>query len=391
MQRITTFLYWVRAAALFLIRSWRSSLVIGVMLTTAIMTLVFLSALAMGVSDTMIENSTSLYFGQIALQDVPEDVSTNELKVDGVRTILKRYSVTGLVEVNKNVAGLQLIGVSPEEELKNTALWKKTIAGTPFDSQKKGVFIGSGIADKLLVSVGDTLSFRTNTQSNATSYTVIGIFKTGLSQFDNTLAFCNKKDLSQLPDNYQGAVFLQQGRQAEPIANTIRKIVPNKATVLTWGELMPDLQQLVELNSVCMDLVNAIVLAIVSIGVSCAFVIFILRNIREFGIMKSMGVTHWELINFISIKIIMINVVSCALGVLAGSIAVIVFADIGIDLSQLTSHNQYFLTSGMIYPRLTLSSLIYPPIMAISFSIAAGLWPALIVVRQDPAEILRKL
>jgi hypothetical protein len=66
-------------------------------------------------------------------------------------------------------------------------------------------------------------------------------------------------------------------------------------------------------------------------------------------------------------------------------------AGTGIDLSGFTSHNQYFVVSGVIVPRLTLFSLLLPPGLALVFCLAAAAWPVLIVVRQQPARILRSI
>ena len=154
---------------------------------------------------------------------------------------------------------------------------------------------------------------------------------------------------------------------------------------------MPDLEQLVELNALCMGLVNIIVLGIVSMGVSCAFVIFIMKNIREFGVMKSMGVTYGEIAGLVTCKVMLVNAFSGMMGILLGVLAIALFSRQGIDISQFTSHNQYFLISGLIYPRMTFQSLVYPPVITLIFSLLAGLWPAFIVVRQDPAQILRNI
>ena len=115
---------------------------------------------------------------------------------------------------------------------------------------------------------------------------------------------------------------------------------------------MPDLKQLIDLNFVSMGIVMVLVFGIVSIGISCAFVIFILKNLREHGIMKAMGI--------LPIEAVLLIVTQVAVLTLAASACrrhrrrawrYSVLLDLGIDLTAFTSHNQYFVVSGIIYPQ----------------------------------------
>ena len=66
---------------------------------------------------------------------------------------------------------------------------------------------------------------------------------------------------------------------------------------------MPDLRQLIDLNYVSMSMVMVLVFGVVSLGIACAFVIFIMKHVREYGIMKAMGVTAGEMMRLIIMEI----------------------------------------------------------------------------------------
>jgi hypothetical protein len=76
-------------------------------------------------------------------------------------------------------------------------------------------------------------------------------------------------------------------------------------------------------------------------------------------------------------------------GDVAGALAAVGFARFGIDLTVFTSHNQYFVVSGIIYPRLTFYSLFWPPVLAMGFGLLAAVWPCVFVIRKKAADILR--
>jgi hypothetical protein len=60
-------------------------------------------------------------------------------------------------------------------------------------------------------------------------------------------------------------------------------------------------------------------------------------------------------------------------------------------LTAFTSHNPYFVVSGVIYPRLTIYSVWVPPALAFLFSTIAAIWPIVMVIRRKAAEIIRSV
>jgi ABC-type lipoprotein release transport system permease subunit len=154
---------------------------------------------------------------------------------------------------------------------------------------------------------------------------------------------------------------------------------------------MPDLKQLIDLNFVSMGIVMVLVFGIVSLGISCAFVIFILKNLREHGIMKAMGMLPTEAVLLIVTQVAVLALAASLAGDVAGALAVLAFARIGIDLTAFTSHNPYFVVSGIIYPRLTFYSLFWPPVLATVFGLLAAVWPCVFVIRKKAADILRTI
>ena len=141
-----------------------------------------------------------------------------------------------------------------------------------------------------------------------------------------------------------------------------------------------------------MAIVIVLVFGVVAIGIACSFVIFIIRNLREYGILKAMGVYPREIAGLIVAKVLLLNLLACTVGILTGVLAVVAVSQAGgIDISAFTSHNQYFAVSGVIVPRLTGFSLWLPPATALLFGLLAAIWPAGVVVRRKPADILRMI
>jgi ABC-type lipoprotein release transport system permease subunit len=139
-----------------------------------------------------------------------------------------------------------------------------------------------------------------------------------------------------------------------------------------------------------MGIVTVLVFGVVSLGIACAFVIFILKNLKEYGIIKAMGVTTGEMTLLIVMEVVLMNLLATLMGIIGGILVVLLVEKIGgIDLTAFTSHNRYFAVSGIISPRLTFYSLCLPPLVSFLAGLISAIWPAALVARKRTADILR--
>lgn len=381
-------MFWLRIAALFLLRSARSTLILSLMVLSAVSTMIFLAAMCVGVNDAMIRNSVELYAGHITATDLPDDLARERLYLPGVRSVLKRNRVPGILGSDANLEAVVMIVVDADEEVKTTALAKKTLLGHYPDRGTAGIYLGRETAEKLRVHPGDSVAFGSGIDGQRFSLAVAGTYRTGFDQLDRGIAFCPRGTLELGETPWSAAVFLEEGVDPAVVAAAYEAAFPGLGPFRTWSELMPDLKELIDLNYVSMGIVLVVVFGVVSLGVGCAFVIFILKNVREFGIMKAMGVTPWESAWLIAAEAIWMSLTASCLAVGVGALVTLLVGRTGIDLGQFTSHNRYFTVSGVIFPRLTWFSLTAPPLLALVSSLLAAVWPAVIVIRKRAADIL---
>lgn len=386
---VTNLIFILKTAIKFLARSWRATFVLAFMIFISVATLIFLSALATGTNDAMIRNSVGLYSGNIQGMNLPDSLRPEALEIKGVKHVLVRKACPGILKKDDHIETILLTGIDSEKEKKATGLYKKTIKGKYLSGKEKEIYIGQILAKKLDLDIDSRLYFQKGLESVPVEFTVSGIFKTGIGGFDDEIAFCNLKDLPEEVLVWNAAIFLEEGKKPQAIIAEYEKITNSRGEFLAWYDLMPDLKQLTDLNQVCMDILTVIVFAIVAVGVACAFVIFILKNLREYGILKTMGLSPGLMAFFIMAKVTILNLFAALSGVVAGALLCWWLSGSGIDISQMTSHNKYFVISGIIYPRLTAGSLLAPPILAFVLSSAAALWPMMIVLRSNVAKILR--
>jgi ABC-type lipoprotein release transport system permease subunit len=337
----------------------------------------------------MIRNSTGLFSGHISGSALREG-DLRQLRQADVKRVLIRRQQQVLLGKNSILEPLLLLGVDPGQEKEGTALSTKTVAGSYPASGEDTIFIGMATAKRLDLKVGDTLNVASPVGSPLKTLILAGIYKTGITALDQGLAFCPAEALPIGESELSAAVFLKAGVAAETIVAEYKRAMPN-ATFAAWPEFMPDLKQLIDLEYICMAIVIVLVFAIVAVGISCTFLIFTLKNLREHGIMKAMGFLPGDTALLLLVQIGMLTFAAAIFGALVGMLTVAAFAHIGIDISAFTSHNQYFAVSGMLYPRLTGPAFFAPPGVAMVFGLVAAIWPIVYINRKDPADILRSL
>jgi ABC-type lipoprotein release transport system permease subunit len=383
--------FWIKTAFLFLSRSARSTAVLSLMVVIAVSLLIFLSALAIGINDAMIRNSVGLYSGHISGDILPQSLTPESLKIDGVAGVLKRSLIPGILSNGDYVETITMVAVKAAAELKYTAIWKKSIEGKYIQDGENTIFLSSALAKQLGVKTGGILQFTPAMSKKPVRLMVSGIYRTEIDYLDRGIAFCPIEILQVKTPMWRAAIFLNKGIDPGQIIRRYRLLLPESLEFRSWQEMMPDLVQLIDLNYVSMGIVMVLVFGVVSLGIACAFVIFIFKNLREYGIMKAMGVTPREIACLLVIEVIMMNLIASSVGILGGFLSVLIAGRTGIDLTYFTSHNRYFVVSGIIFPRPTFYSLCLPPILAFFFSMVAAIWPAWLVARKKAADILRSI
>jgi ABC-type lipoprotein release transport system permease subunit len=389
MKTLVLILFWWKVAFLFLFRSLRTTGILSLMLLTAVAALIFLSALSVGVNDAMIRNSVSIYSGHITGFNIPDNIRKDTLAVPGVSAVLKRLIIPGNLVKDNKTHEITATEMDPREEFGITAIGRKIVAGTYVTEAKRQLLLGQSLANKLGVKPGDEVQFTPFAGAGSISLRVVGIYRTGIDQLDGEIVFCPLGSLPYSGVGWTAAIFLEEDVVPADIISAYRRLIPDKGQFKSWETLMPDLKQLIDLNYVSMSIVIFLVFGVVSLGIACAFVIVILKSIREYGILKAMGVTSRETMLLIVFEVILMNLFASTLGIILGIVLSLLVRETGIDLTAFTSHNRYFVVSGMIYPRLTLFAWGAPPALAFLFSLIAAIWPAVLVSHRRAAEILR--
>ena len=344
-------------------------------------------------------------------------------------------AVTALVAANKNVVGVApyvlgpvlmetepatdqqpyfavpyVRGADPTRENSVSVLPQSIIAGK-FDLSRRGLVIGTALAQSLNLSVGDRVSIYSPNDLKKMKehqgksdqeavlpddYTVTGIFDVGYYDYNYSIAVTslgNAQDLYNLGDSVHGLmVMLRDPYQAVAVSNELATALGPSYTITTWmQENSAILGALIVEKNVMFYLLFFIVI-VAALCILSAQITFVVQKTREIGMLKALGATNLQISGVFLTQSAIIGV----LGVLAGY---------GLGILALTYRNEFLQfmnhwTGFELFPASIYGFSALPAVIAVrdivvicssSFIICilGGVLPAWRAGRLKPVEALR--
>jgi lipoprotein-releasing system permease protein len=301
-------------------------------------------------------------------------------------------------------------GADPLRETSVSVLPQSIIAGK-FDLSRRGLVIGTALAQSLNLAVGDRVAISSPNDLKKMKehqgksdeqtvipddYTVTGIFDVGYNDYNYSIVVTsleNAQDLYDLGDSVHGLmVMLRDPYQAGVVSHELTTALGPSYTITTWmQENSAILSALIVEKNVMFYLLFFIVL-VAALCILSAQITFVVQKTREIGMLKALGATNLQISGIFLGQSAIIG----ALGVLAGYGLGILALTYRNEFLQLMNHWTGFeLFPASIYGFSTLPAIIdardIVVICGSSFIICilGGVLPAWRAGRLKPVEALR--
>jgi lipoprotein-releasing system permease protein len=298
----------------------------------------------------------------------------------------------------------------PTRENSVSVLPQSIIAGK-FDLSRRGLVIGTALAQSLNLAVGDRVSIYSPNDLKKMKehqgkpdqeavlpddYTVTGIFDVGYYDYNYSVAVTslgNAQDLYNLGASVHGLmVMLRDPYQAVAVSNELATALGPSYTITTWmQENSAILGALIVEKNVMFYLLFFIVI-VAALCILSAQITFVVQKTREIGMLKALGATNLQISGVFLTQSAIIGV----LGVLAGY---------GLGILALTYRNEFLhfmnhWTGFELFPASIYGFSALPAVIAVrdivvicssSFIICilGGVLPAWRAGRLKPVEALR--
>lgn len=395
---------------------WRHSrrtwLTAGAMIFSNII-LVFLIALQFGTYSLMITNSLKLFSGYLQIQaegylDEPkmrtvvenvEALAADARSALGTDSVAARAAGFALLSSEQRSYGAQVFGVEPDyEPLVSTLPGLITEGRYLTPGNKPELVIGATFARNLKVGTGDELTLLGSGRDGSFAagvVTVVGIFDSGIPDFDRAIA--------QVPLAWFQDTFAMDGAghmvvvdsatldQVTPMQRTLQALVADRPNLVVpdWDALQPGLRQAIQADLSSAWFMYSILIILVAFSVLNTQLMSVLERTREFGIIMSLGLTPARLARLVILETALMAAIGFVLGVGLGSIVAIYFNQVGFSYPGMEEMTAQFNLPGAMYPEVSLRAFLLGPSIVLVFSLLAALYPAARLFRLQPVQAMR--
>lgn len=385
--------------------------------TLSIVVAVFLSAITRstqeGQYDNMLENTVGTFTGYIQIhragyQENPTlensfeatdsliNIFQSENSITAVIPRIESYALAATGDQSRP-AMIMGIDIEAERQLSNPA--GNLQGGSYFESNnERSAIIGTELQKRLNAQIGDSLVI--------IGQGYHGTNATGLYEIKGTVSFPNpemNKSLVYLPVETAQYLFNANNRLTSYALNMgnpqklnaavqfLKQRLPSDTyEVLGWQEIMPELQQAIQVDRGSGVIIIMILYMIVGFGILGTVLMMIAERSYEFGVMLSVGTPRTTIAKILSLEVLILGLMGTLIGILL-SIPVAWYFNVNpIDLSgaMATAAEQYNMSPMLqfsIAPDIFTSQAAIVFLITLLFSII----PILKASKLNPVEAMK--
>lgn len=317
-----------------------------------------------------------------------------------VTQVMPRLESFGLASLGEQTKGVMLLGIDPEKEALVNQLNTKITTGRYVGSRnERAVMIGEGLASRMGAGIADTLSLIGQGYHGsfaAGKFPIAGILKLGAPELNNNVVYLPLTQAQQLhgAENRLTAlsVMLTRWANLDDTRNAIASSLDRQSyEVMSWKEMMPDLDQFIEVDSAGHYIFIGILYFIISFGLFSTLLMMTFERTREFGILIAIGMKKRLLTMMLLLESLMISLMGCLIGVAAGILGVSWFIRHPVKFtgSLKEAYEQYGI-EPVIYFSAHEKIFVVQTLVVLSLTLFVTLYPGWKVMRIQPVDALNR-
>jgi len=392
-------------------RNPRRTTVILIAIIIGVWSMLFTGALTRGMINQMVDNGISTLTGEIQIHlrgyrsdpVVENSITTPEEISDMLETILPpgakwaaRVRVNAIASNARHSTGVTFVGIAPSREAEISFIGKALTQGRYLKLEDKyGIVVGKALLDKFETKLGRKLvlmSQAMDKEISSRAFRIIGIFDAEMESTEKQFVFVSMSAAQQMlklgKSISEISVILPDREEVDRIADKMRKALPTDYDVDTWKTLLPIIKAYLEMMDGWMFIWYLIVFIAMGFGIVNTMLMAIFERIREFGLLKALGMKPWRILKTVILESFLLLLVGSALGNLIGFLSIFALSYEGIDLSSLAAGAEYAGMSRVIYPAIHSQDIIVANLIVFVLGLFVCLYPAVKAAKVTPVEAL---
>ncbi len=311
-----------------------------------------------------------------------------------------------MLNSDQRVSGALLRGILPEYESRVSDVAQHMVAGR-LDDLKPGGFgivLGEELANYLGVSLGDKVTVITpqltstpaGTLPRLKRFTVVGLFKVGMFEYDRNMAMIQIDDAARLlrmDDAVSGLrLKLDDMLKAREIIREIGPKLPGRYFISDWTQAHSNFYLAVQTEKRVMFIILLMIVAVAAFNIVSTLVMVVTDKRADIAILRTQGLTPTDVMGIFMVLGTLIGLFGAVLGCIGGVSLALNVETIVPAIER--AFNVHFMPGDVYYISELPSKLLWSDVwqvtgVAFLLSLLATIYPAWQASRIRPAEELR--
>jgi len=392
-------------------RNTRRSLISGLSVALAITAIIFARSYIRGIFQNMTGNVVKLVSGHITIttkeyerrerliplsesfaltNDFYEALPEEDIQIASPR--IKFGVLLGEEELSVPALGY---AIDPDKEREIAGLQKRLIEGVYMELGQNEAILGKGLADRLDMTVGDTLTVITRTAYDSPTglnLVIKGIFQTGIGGMDRNI-FYIPLDVGQtmLDLEERTTEFVILVNDPGNVVDVVRSIKLGDEYAVT-SYLQNPVLRWVNLAEAIYSIFYIIILLVACSAIANTMLMIVFERTKEIGMMKALGLNNLSIVGLLTIEAAIIGVVGSFFGTIGGPALSYWLKSEGIDISMVSSTASADMPFGpIIYLAPTPFIVITAFLLGLIITVVVALLPISRATRINPAKALKTI
>ena len=269
---------------------------------------------------------------------------------------------------------------------------KDIVVEGSFNIDNNHIIIGQSLAEKLNLNIEDEIIlFDAFTLKSANKrlkkFKIIGLFHSGMSEYDNSLAFTNIKNanyLFSMKDKVSGYILnLNNSNNYNFFSRLLSDELPYPLMVMSWKEKNRALFKWMDIQRLPILIIFGLITLVGLVNIISALAMIIIDKTRQIGILKSLGLSKRKINQVFLIKGLIIGLA----GSLIGSFFALLIAFLQNNYKLIkVPEDVYFM--DFIPLDVNIYNILIVSIAVSIVCVLASLWPSLRAGSIEPAKAL---
>jgi putative ABC transport system permease protein len=391
-------------------RNKRRSLIVLLSIIIGTIAILLTDALSIGMLNQMLKNRVSAHVAHFQIhkngfsenefiQDyIPdkklvEDVLMNN---NNIKSFSERIITSGIINSASNSSDIKIIGVQPEKEEKITNIKNSITVGRYLSGKKHEIVISKRLAEKLDVGLGDKIVLMAsdlNGNIGSDIFRIEGLYQSVSSEFDKFYIFIslgNAQELLALNDKTtEYAIIINDLTKLNLVKKELSNKLKGQYEISSYEDLLPLMIIQMDLYKESMSVFYLIIGLALILGIVNTMLMSVFERIKEFGILMAIGMKNINLFFMIISEAFFLGIFGTLLGLFLGMLIYIPLSNSGLNLSIFADSLASFGAGSIIYPTLTVESVLKIITILPIITISGSIYPAIKTIKYNPETAIR--